>query len=141
MKANQRCSKWLALPIFLTAIVCSGHVHAVNVSSVQSGDWNNTATWDCGCVPGAGDNITISTGTTVKVDTTRHTGNLTVNGTLDTNHQFFEFEGTTFTNNGSITSSTAVDGEIDFNGVGAVAGTSQTIAGTGTYAGWRILYH
>ena len=135
MQANQRFNKWWALPIFSIAIGWSGHVHAANVSSIQSGDWNNTATWDCACVPGAGDNITISTGTTVKVDTTRHTGNLTVNGTLDTHNQFFEFEGTTFTNNGSIISSTGTDGEIDFNGVGAAAGTTQTIAGTGTYAG------
>jgi len=119
----------------LTAIASSGHVYAVNAASVQSGDWENTATWDCGCVPGAGDNITISNGTTVKVNGTHHTGNVTVNGTLDTHNQFFEFEGTTFANNGSIISSTATDGEIDFNGVAGSAGTTQTIAGTGTYAG------
>ena len=30
MKTNQRFSTWLALPIFLIAIVCSGHVQAAN---------------------------------------------------------------------------------------------------------------
>src|SRR5712691_647202 len=123
MKTNRRFNQWLALAILLTAIVWPGRVHAATVSSIQSGDWENTATWDCGCVPGAGDTITISIGTTVKVNSTHHTGDFTVagGGTLDTNHQFFEFEGTTFTNNGSIISSTSIDGEIDFNGVGAAA--------------------
>jgi len=135
MKANQRIKTWSALAILPVAFAWPGHLWAANVSSIQSGDWENTATWDCGCVPGAGDTVTISNGTTVKVNATHHTGSVTVNGILDTNDQFFEFEGATFANNGSIISSTGGFGEIDFNGLGAVAGTTQTISGTGTYAG------
>ncbi|HXX41129.1 MAG TPA: C-type lectin domain-containing protein, partial [Chthoniobacterales bacterium] len=62
-------------------------------------------------------------------------GNVTMNGTLDTNDQFFEFEGSTFANNGAVTSSTGGFGEIDFIGVGDVASTMQTISGTGSYSG------
>lgn len=135
MKTNKQFKNWLALSIALIAFGWSGHVRAATVSSVQSGDWENTATWDCGCVPGAGDNITISTGTTVKENATHFTGNVTVNGTLDTNNQFFEFEGTTFANNGAVTSSTGSFGEIDFLGIGGVVSTTQTISGTGSYSG------
>ena len=60
-------------------------------------------------------------------------GNFVVNGTLDTNH-FFEFQGTTFTNNGSIIDTTDTYGEIDFNGVAGSSGTTQAIAGAGVYA-------
>lgn len=29
------------------------------IASVQSGDWNSISTWDCGCIPGASDDVTI----------------------------------------------------------------------------------
>ena len=134
MKTNRQCTNWSALPIFLIGLVWSGQLNAANVASVQSGNWENTATWDCGCVPGAGDAITISGGTTVKVNATHFTGDLTVNGTLDMNDQFLEFEGTTFANHGSIFSSTGSYGEIDFVGMGGASATTQNIAGTGSYA-------
>ena len=60
MKPNPRFSKWLALPVLLIAIVCSAQVKAATVASVQTGDWSNTATWDCGCVLGAGDTLQIT---------------------------------------------------------------------------------
>ncbi|HXX41799.1 MAG TPA: hypothetical protein VEI58_06000, partial [Chthoniobacterales bacterium] len=135
MNTKKQFSNWSALSVLLIAIAWSGQLDAATVASVQSGDWENTATWDCGCVPGPGDNITVSTSTTVKVNTTRFTGNVTINGTLDTNDQFFEFEGNTFANNGAIISSTGSFGEIDFAGVGGVASTTQTISGTGSYSG------
>lgn len=136
MKTNHRFHRWLVLPIFLMALGWSEPSTAAIISSVQSGDWENTATWSCGCVPGSGDTITISNGTTVKVNSTQHAGSLTVNGTFDMNNQFFEFEGATFTNNGSIISTTGGYGQIDFIGVGGTAGTSQTIAGSaGSFTG------
>ena len=82
--------------------------------------------------------MTIDNGATLfQSGTLTSNGNLTVvsGGTADMNNQFLEFQGAIFTNNGSIISSTSTDGEIDFNGVAGSSGTTQTIAGTGTYAG------
>ena len=35
--------------------------------SVNSGDWSNPTTWDCGCVPAAINDIVIAEGTTVQM--------------------------------------------------------------------------
>ena len=62
-------------------------------------------------------------------------GDLTVasGGTLDTANHFLFFQGTTFTNNGSIFNTIGVFGEFRFNGVGGAGSTAQNLAGTGTY--------
>lgn len=120
---------------FVVWVASAGDLQAIVTASVQSGDWENTTTWSCDCVPGASDTITISSGTTVKLNAAHFSGDLTVNGTLDMNSQFVTLEGTTFTNNGSIVSTITLGfGEIDFNGVSAASGTTQMIAGTGAYA-------
>ncbi len=130
-----RSKRLTVLLLFALWINSVGHLQAVITASVQSGDWENTGTWSCGCVPGASDTITISGGTTVKLNAKHFTGDLTVNGVLDMNSQFIKFEGTAFTNNGAIVSTVIPKfGEIDFNGVGGANGTTQTIAGTGSYA-------
>jgi hypothetical protein len=54
-------------------------------------------------------------------------------GTLDMNNQFYSFEGTTFTNNGAVITSSGGNGEFDFNGVGGAQSTTQDVAGMGTY--------
>ena len=78
--------------------------------------------------------VTIDTGATLfQNGNITENGNFVVNGTLDTNH-FFEFQGPTFTNDGSIIDTTDTFGEIDFVGVGGTATTTQTIAGAGLYA-------
>lgn len=41
---------------------------AGNVVSVTSGSWSTPATWNCGCVPNAGDNVTIANSHTVSLD-------------------------------------------------------------------------
>lgn len=35
------------------------------ITSVASGAWNNTSTWDCGCVPSSSSSVTVSSGHTV----------------------------------------------------------------------------
>ncbi len=41
---------------------------AVTITSIVNGNWNATSTWDCGCIPTAGDNVIIANGTTVNLD-------------------------------------------------------------------------
>ncbi|MFN2624137.1 MAG: hypothetical protein ABR611_14970, partial [Chthoniobacterales bacterium] len=109
----------------------AGQVQAGNFASTQSGSWGNAATWGGAGVPGCADTVTISLGHTVTLDTTRCSADLTINGTLDMFNTFLEFQGTTFTNNGAVANTTG--GQLDFNGVGGVSGTTQTIAGNGTW--------
>src|SRR5437667_9066762 len=70
--------------------------HAANFISTQSGSWGNSNTWGGAGVPGAGDDVTISAGTTVTEDGNQACANLTVNGTLDMTNDFLFFQGTTF---------------------------------------------
>ena len=99
------------------------------IRSVQSGNWNDINTWDCGCIPGASDNVVISTGDTVTLDinptitnldiesgavldnaaqTLIITGNYTVNGThagagnRDWNRLYLDGVGTTIDGTGLI---------------------------------------
>lgn len=48
------------------------------ISSVKSGNWNSTSTWDCHCIPTIGDDITIANGHTVTVDVNAVCNMLTV---------------------------------------------------------------
>src|SRR5436305_10102205 len=121
-------------------------VQAANFSSVQSGDWDNAATWGGGGFPGGGDDVTINTGHQVNVTTTEGALNLTlasgavlqingfqlmmVNGDITVNStavlqggfaSAFRFNGATFTNNGTVSAP-----QVDFNGNGAA-----TVAGSG----------
>src|SRR5580765_941768 len=118
--------------VLVTAIWKAQRTHAANFTSTQSGSWGNSATWGGAGVPGAGDNVIISVGHTVTEDANRTCGDLTVNGTLDMTNGFLFFQGSTFTNNGALTSSVG-SGELRFNGVAGAVGTTQNVAGTGIY--------
>ncbi len=48
------------------------------IRSVQTGNWNNITTWDCGCIPGASDNVVISSVDTVTLDINPTITNLNV---------------------------------------------------------------
>lgn len=41
---------------------------AGTVTSIVTGNWNTTTTWDCTCIPTGGDNVIIANGTTVTLD-------------------------------------------------------------------------
>lgn len=54
-----------------------------NYTSIASGAWSSNATWNLGSVPGALDNATIASGTSVNVDAAGQTANnVVVNGVL-----------------------------------------------------------
>ncbi len=54
------------------------------IVSVTTGSWNSTSTWNCGCIPGAADDVTISLGHTVSATTTTNVNTITIDGTLNT---------------------------------------------------------
>src|SRR5262249_3580130 len=80
--------------------------------------------------------LTIDSGATFKeTGTVILSGNLTINGTLEMNSQQFTFQGTSYTNAGTLTNSGNFN-NFFFNGVNATSGTTQHIAGnTGSYTG------
>ncbi|HWY50974.1 MAG TPA: hypothetical protein VNW72_05770, partial [Chthoniobacterales bacterium] len=136
-KSPLRCA--IAAALLLSAGVAS--TFATTYTSVLTGLWDVPATWSPIGVPGCGDTVIISSGTTVIEDTTDCSGDLTVNGTLDMANHFLDFQGTTFTNNGAVISSVGF-GEFDFNGVGGNTSTTQNLAGTGTYnSNGRVDFH
>ena len=92
-------------------------------TSVASGDWNNNATWDCGCVPAAGEDAVIASGTTVTMTNNESITSLTVNtgGTLDN-----------MGNDLTMTGNLHVDGTILDKGDIFMDGIGTTISGTGT---------
>ncbi|MBL4862014.1 MAG: hypothetical protein JKY09_03220, partial [Crocinitomicaceae bacterium] len=47
-------------------------------TSVNSGDWSNTATWDCGCVPSASEDAVIASGHNVSLTSNTTINNLTI---------------------------------------------------------------
>ena len=109
--------------------------NAANFTSTQSGSWGSPATWGGAGIPGAADDVTIATGTTVTLDQNRTSNNLTINngGTLDLNISAFDMinTNTTFTNNGTLTGNA---GTLFFNGSGAPGNFIQAFAGAGTYS-------
>src|SRR5882724_474616 len=65
--------------IFLVGMLLIAHaVQAANFSSVQSGAWDDTATWGAASFPGSGDTVLINGGHTVTVSGDQGVLNLTV---------------------------------------------------------------
>lgn len=48
------------------------------ISSIADGDWDNTSTWNCGCVPGITDEVTINTTHDVDIDAVASVFDLTI---------------------------------------------------------------
>lgn len=68
-------------------------------TSVATGNWNSSATWDAASVPSSVDNVIISAGNVVAIDATGlSAGNVTVDGTLN-----YGATPTSFTVNGNLT--------------------------------------
>jgi hypothetical protein len=69
-----------------TPLTDNATTQATQCTASSGGNWSNAATWSCGKVPEAGDNVTIPAGFTVTLDAsadpTPVLGDLTIQGTL-----------------------------------------------------------
>lgn len=110
--------------IFLVSTPLQGQIR----TSVQTGDWTDVNTWDCGCVPAAGEDAVIAAGHTVKL-TTGGGGTFITNftidasGVLNTDNKKFTISGNVLIN-GSYASSAGAQDMV-------LIGGGTTLGGTG----------
>jgi hypothetical protein len=93
-------------------------------TSVQSGNWSNQNTWDCGCVPATTDHVVIKNGHTV---TFVSNGNVVRNLTIES--------GGILSDNGNtntITGNLVINGNYSGSGTVSLTGVNATIDGTGS---------
>lgn len=101
------------------------------ITSRQSGNWSSTTTWNGGSVPGTNDQVVISNGTTVTINTNAVCRNLTI-GTGSGSTATLQFDNSTRT----LDVSSSFLGDITISGNGVLAstsGVSQTIFLTGDF--------
>jgi len=103
--------------------------YAATCTSIAIGNWSDTATWDCGVVPGANDDVVIATGHSVFVFANATAANVTINGTMGILMPVTLDVSGNWTNNGTFM---AGPNTVNFNGTGAqtIGGTSTTIFNT-----------
>ncbi|WP_167604839.1 PKD-like domain-containing protein [Maribellus sediminis] len=91
----------------------------------QSGNWNDTATWG-GAIPTSADDVTISSGITVTVDSTAFCNSISLNGTLNYGVDSTLFVYGDWTNDGSFN---AGGGSVEFIGsnTALISGGSTSI--------------
>lgn len=100
---------------------------SIDIISVNSGPWENPATWNCSCVPGTGANVTIDDMHSVTLNSNRSIKDLTINssGTLTVTGNFTLTLTGNFTLNGTFNCGT---GTIDY-----ASPNPQTIVATNYY--------
>ena len=113
------------------------NVPATSYISSASGSWNDPATWGGAGVPGPNDDVLISRGTTVTLDTDRSSHNLTTqsslfatpSGILELNGHDFTLngDGAVFTLEGEVRNSTATFISVNFVGNGTPGGITQNL--------------
>lgn len=86
---------------------------SAGIVSVKTGSWSTASTWNCNCVPGASDGVTVSLGHTVSATTTTNVNDLTIDGVLNTTQTgAFNIKGDLVVN----ASGSLVNKTITFNG-------------------------
>lgn len=86
---------------------------SAGIVSVKTGSWSTASTWNCNCVPGASDDVTVSLGHTVSATTTTNVNDLTIDGVLNTTQTgAFNIKGDLVVN----ASGSLVNKTITFNG-------------------------
>lgn len=74
-KVKNKISAIVILSLALSLIF--NNAYSLVRTSVSTGNWNQTSTWDCGCVPASTDSVVIANNTSVTI-----TANTTVTGLL-----------------------------------------------------------
>ena len=118
----------LAVPdhVFGATLTWTGAADNV-ITSVQSGNWSNPGTWDCGCVPTADDIVVIGPHTvTANQNSTISSLNVTSGGTITSNGKVL-----------TITHDLQVDGVIT-GSLNLVLTGTNTISGTGVISAGNI---
>ena len=111
------CTK-VALSTLTFFVILS--TQAATITSVQSGNWSNNNTWDCNCMPVAGDNVVIGTHiVTVNQNYSITDIEITVGGIITSG-------GKTLTITGNLTIDGAISGGVNVN----LSGTN-IISGSG----------
>lgn len=89
-------------------ITLGSTVTSIDIISIASGPWESPGTWNCGCIPGTGANVTINTNHAVTLNSHRSVQDLTINasGSLTVNGSFDLSLTGNFTLNGTFNSGT-----------------------------------
>ena len=90
------------------------------IESIANGNWSNTATWNCGCVPGQNDDATIKATHTVTIDVNSSINNLIIENSAtlayNSNRRLFVYGDLNV--DGAITNMVANTGRLEFSGTG-----------------------
>ncbi|TFH35344.1 MAG: hypothetical protein E4G95_07020, partial [Bacteroidia bacterium] len=104
------------------------------IQSVQSGLWNDPATWDCGCEPLPTQSVRISTGHTV---TLHNSANIEINNLVIDAGAILDYNGNPFKVHGDLFVNGTYNGDASM--VLTLDGIEKVIDGTGTIAGGFII--
>lgn len=113
--------------IFMVLVLVAGQAMAATCTSIKSGNWNTSSTWNCNKTPGSGDTVTILSGHNVTLNGDSSATSLTINagGTLTDG-------GKDLTLSGNATINGTYDGSGN-NGNLIMTGNGKTLSGTGTF--------
>lgn len=112
----------------LTAVQLTSSI-AAEITSVATGNWNATSTWDCACVPTSTDNVTIAAGQTVTSTGSDVIYDLTLNAT----GILYVATGTSITVNNNLVNSGTIDNDGTLTLSKGCGENTGTLQGDGTH--------
>ncbi|MFH0864555.1 MAG: T9SS type A sorting domain-containing protein [Bacteroidota bacterium] len=134
IKIKNKISATIILMMAMSLIY--NNAYSLVRNSVSTGNWNQTSTWDCGCIPASTDSVIISGGNSVTV-----TINTTVKGmTIRNNGTLLFGNGITLSCNGSILVETGgtLNGSNDPNNLLQFTVKTPRFTSNGTASLYRI---